>query len=174
MLLQFVFPIISMAACLAIPNCSAPGKNPDIFAVFAGTTPCNNMVRPIHQIPGEPDCEMVKCNCVMVEWKLIFYYDPLTKEPTEYKLSSINRFIVKETNMYSQPGTKAESQGKYAIIRGTTTNARAVLYRLNPDKPAIMLDLLKLNDSLLHIVDREGKLMIGNEFWSYTLNRVAN
>jgi hypothetical protein len=76
--------------------------------------------------------------------------------------------------MYSQPGTKAESEGKWLIIHGTKTNPEAIVYRLNPDKPDISLSFLKLSDNLLHIVDQDGRLMIGNEFWSYSLNRAPN
>jgi hypothetical protein len=157
-----------------MPECSATVKDTAVFAVFAGTTPCSNVIRPVHKIREEPDCNMVECLCAMVEWKLILYQDPVTRELTYYKLSSTNRFIVKGTNMYSQPGTKTESEGKCTIVRGSKTNPLAILYRLNPDKPAITIDFLRLSDNLLHILDHDGKLMIGNEFWSYTLNRVPN
>ena len=140
--------------------------------VFAGTTPCSNIIRPIHSIKNEPDCKVTECQCFMVEWQLTLYRNPDTQEPTHYKLTGINRFTVKETNLYSQPGTKSESTGKWAISKGTKTNPSAIVYKLNPDRPAISLSLLKLNDNLLHILDHEGRLLIGNEFYSYTLNRV--
>jgi hypothetical protein len=170
-ILQLAYSIIT---CLVIPECTVTTKDPVVFAIFAGTTPCSNVIRPLHKIREEPDCNMAECLCIMVEWKLTLYQDPVTGELTAYKLSSINRFIVKETNLYSQPGTKAESEGKCTIVRGSKTNPSAILYRLNPDKPAITIDFLKLSDHLLHIVDHDGKLMIGDEFWSYTLNRVPN
>ena len=108
----------------------------------------------------------------MVEWKLTLYKNPVTQKPTRYKLTGINRFSVRETNMYSQPGTKTDSEGNWTIARGTKANPDAVLYQLNPDKPGIMISLVKLSDHLLHVLDHDGKLMIGNEFWSYTLTRV--
>ena len=110
----------------------------------------------------------------MVEWELTLYLDADTKEPTRYKLKGINRHIVKETNMYSEPGIKSEAEGKCAIVRGTKTNPGAIFYQLNPGKPGMELRFLKLSDRLLHIVDENEKLMIGNEFHSYTLNRVSN
>ena len=76
--------------------------------------------------------------------------------------------------MYSEPGIKSEAEGRWAIVRGTKTNPDAIVYQLNPDKPGMELSFLKLSDNLLHIVDQNEKLMIGNEFFSYTLNRVAN
>jgi hypothetical protein len=110
---------------------------------------------------------------MMVEWKLTLYKHPITNEPTNYKLTSINRFVIKETNMPSEPGTKAESEGRWTIVRGTKKDPDAVVYRLNPGKPEISIDMLKLGHNLLHLLDDEGSLMIGNEFYSYTLNRVT-
>jgi hypothetical protein len=145
----------------------------DSIFLFAGTTPCSNVIRPLHKIAPEPDCALKDCHCMMVEWKLTLYVDPVTQKPTTYKLTGINRFSEKETNQYSQPGTKTTSEGKWTIVRGTTSNPNATLYQLNPDKPALTLSLLKLHDNLLHVLDQEGRLMIGNEFFSYTLNRIA-
>lgn len=163
--------ILAMVACTPAPS---QEKGKDSFVFYVGTTPCSNVIRPLHKISAEADCQAVDCKCVLVEWKLTLYQDPATGKPTHYKLTGINRFIVKATNMYSQPGTKAESEGKWTIVRGTKANSNAVLYRLNPDKPEISLDFLKLNDNLIHILDHQGRLMIGNEFHNYTLSRAAN
>ena len=163
--------ILAMAACTEAPG-QETGK--DSSVLYVGTTPCNNIIKPLHKINSEADCAAVECKCVLVEWKLTLYQDPATLKPTHYKLTGINRFVVKETNMYSQPGTKAESEGKWTIVRGTKTNPNAVLYRLNADKPELSLDFLKLSDNLIHILDHDGRLMIGNEFHSYTLSRAAN
>lgn len=169
--LPFIY-LLSLSACVATPTPSIITK--DSAIVFVGTTPCGNIIRPLHKIKPEPDCALKECECIMVEWKLTFYQDPVTHEPIRYTLTSINRFNVKETNMYSQPGTMSESEGEWAITRGTKTNPNAVLYQLNPGKPGIALSLIKLSDDLLHVVDQDDRLMIGNEFWSYTLSRMTN
>lgn len=163
---------ITMIGCDTAPARSDSSK--DSFIIFAGTTPCGNVIRPIHKINPEPDCPLEECKCMMVEWELTLYMDANTKQPTRYTLKGINRYTVKETNMYSEPGVKSEAEGRWAIVRGTKTNPNAIFYQLNPDKPAMELRFLKLSDSLLHIVDQNEKLMIGNEFFSYTLNRVSN
>jgi len=163
---------ITMIACDTGHDKSTASK--DLSVVFAGTTPCGNVIRPIHKIDPEPDCRLEECKCIMVEWHLTLYTDANTKEPTRYTLKGINRYIVKETNMYSEPGIKREAEGRWTIVRGTKTNPNAILYQLNPDKPGMGLSFLKLSDSLLHLIDQNEKLMIGNEFFSYTLNRVSN
>ena len=164
--------LITMIGYDSVPDRSSSSK--DSFVVFAGTTPCGNVIRPLHKINAEPDCPLEECKCIMVEWELTLYMDANTKEPTRYKLKGINRYTVKETNMYSEPGTKSEAEGKWAIVRGTKTNPGAIYYQLNPGQPGMDLSFLKLSDNLLHIVDQNKKLMIGNEFFSYTLNRVSN
>jgi hypothetical protein len=163
--------LITMTGCNGLPGQSNSFK--DSALVFAGTTPCGNVIRPLHYITPEPDCQLEDCKCFVVEWELTLYMDATTKEPTRFKLKGINRYSVKETNMYSEPGTKSEAEGKWKIIRGTKTNPNAIYYQLNPDKPGMSLSFLKLSDNLLHIVDQNEKLMIGNEFHSYTLNRVS-
>lgn len=164
--------LITMIGCNSVPDRSNPSKDSSI--VFAGTTPCSNVIRPIHKIKPETDCPLEECNCIMVEWELTLYLDADTKKPTRYKLKGINRHIVKETNMYSEPGIKSEAEGTWTIMQGTKANPDAIFYQLNPGKPGVELRFFKLSDNLLHIADQNEKLMIGNEFHSYTLSRVSN
>lgn len=76
--------------------------------------------------------------------------------------------------MYSEPGTRSETEGKWTIVRGTRTDPRSTICRLDPDRPGISIDFLELSDKLFHLLDRGGNLMVGNPFWSYTLSRVEN
>jgi hypothetical protein len=164
--------LLTIFGCKDVSDQSNSSIDPSI--VFAGTTPCGNIIRPLHKISPEPDCALEECQCIMVEWELTLYTDASTKNPARYKLKGINRHVVKETNMYSEPGVKTETEGRWEIVPGTKTNPGAIYYQLDPDKPGISLRFLKLSDNLLHIVDQNEKLMIGNEFFSYTLNRVSN
>ncbi len=159
-----------MIGCNNTPD--RPTSPKDSSLVFAGATPCSNVIRAIHKIKPEPDCQLNECKCAVVEWKLTLYMNVNTKLPAGYKLEGVNRYIVKETNMYSEPGTKTASEGKWVIIKGTKTDPNAIVYQLNPGEPGMRLSLLKLGDNLLHIIDPDEKLMIGNEFQSYTLNRI--
>jgi len=158
---------MALSACLAIGDREITSKDLSVQAVFVGTTPCGQMIRPMHKVSQEADCALVK-------WTLTLYQDPATLKPTTYKLSSINRFIVNGTNMYSEPGTKSETEGKWIIVQGTKANPNSIVYRLESDKPETSISFLKLGDKLIHLLDSEERLMIGNESFSYTLNRVAN
>ena len=166
-LLQPVFAIMILSACLPGEDRDLNSKKSSAQIIFVGTTPCGQMIRPMHKVPQEGDCALVK-------WTLTLYQDPVTLKPTTYKITSINRFIVRGTNMYSEPGTKSEAEGKWTIVQGTKTNPNSIVYRLESDKPETSISFLKLSDKLIHLLDNDGKLMIGNEFFSYTLNRVIN
>jgi hypothetical protein len=159
--------IIALTMWLTIANPSATSKDSSVLGIFAGSTLCGDIIRPLHKISQQADCELV-------EWKLILYQDPLTHKPTTYKLTSVSRFIVKPSNMYSQPGIKTETEGKWRIVRGSKSNPRAIVYQLDPGKPQISIRFLKLGDNLLHLLYQDGALMIGSSLASYTLNRISN
>lgn len=159
-----VIPVLFLLA--GVKNHPANIGSP-VFAVFTGTTPCGNMVRPLHDIPAQTDC-------AMIQWKLILYLNPDTHQPSSYTLSSTHHFAVKETNMYSQPGTSKETSGRWSWEKGSGANAQATVIRLNPTRQGKPVDLLQLNDRLLHVLDDNGNLAVGNPFWSYTLSRIDN
>ena len=165
--LHSFFAVMTLSVCLATEDPLSTTKSASVQGVFTGTTPCGQMIRPLHKVTQEADC-------ALVQWKLTLYHNPVTLEPTTYKLSSVNRFIVKGTNMYSEPGTKSEREGKWTIVRDTKTYPNFEVYRLESDKPVTSITFLKLSDKLIHILDNKGGLMIGNESWSYTLSRVEN
>jgi hypothetical protein len=50
--------------------------------------------------------------------------------------------------------------------------AGAVVYTLNPENSPVSLSFLRPDTNLLHLLDGDRRLMIGNGAWSYTLNRV--
>ena len=65
-----------------------------------------------------------------------------------------------------------ELKGKWTIGKGTNESAEAVVYKLNAGNSPISLSFLKPDQNLLHLLDLDKRLMIGNGAWSYTLNRI--
>jgi hypothetical protein len=49
-----------------------------------------------------------------------------------------------------------------------------IVYRLNDDKENGFLYLLKLDENILMFTDAQGNLLVGNEDFSYTMNRVVH
>lgn len=137
----------------------APAPAPE-QEVFAGTTPCGQLIRPVHNIsPG--------ADCALVEWELTLLRDHVTGQPAAYRLTAYSRYILPD-NRYSRPGIKNESTGKWNIVQG----ARSVIYQLVPDHPAPTLRFVKLGDNLLHLLNEKDQYMTGDPFQSYTLNRI--
>jgi len=132
--------------------------------VFAGTTPCGQLIRPLHNIAANKDC-------AIVEWELTLFLDPRTQQPSTYRLTGSSHHILPD-NHYSQPGIKNESSGRWSIQQGTGNNAGYFIYQLNPDKNIPPLRFVKLSDNLLHLLDEKGHYMIGDPAQSYSLNRI--
>jgi len=138
-----------------------------VYGVFAGTTPCGNVIRPLHAIP-------LQSECALVQWKLVLYIDRHTRLPVTYQLNSTNRYSVRETNLYSEPGTNHELKGRWSMSKTMKGNNEVTLFRLETADQGKPVILQQLGDRLLHVLSDDGNLMIGNPFFSYTLTRIDN
>jgi len=58
-------------------------------------------------------------------------------------------------------------------MKGTVNDPSATIYRLEPDSTASNqpILLLKADDNILFFIDGDGRMMVGNNYASYTLNR---
>jgi hypothetical protein len=149
----------------ATPTPIAPG--PEIYAVFAGMTPCSAQARPLPQIPSDTDCDQTI-------WNLVFYQDPQSGAPTTYGLKSSYGRSKQGTNDLIGGGTPVSMEGKWTITTGTESDPDATVYQINPDDPQKMVSFLKVNENLIHVLSREKTMLVGNGAWSYTLDRMDN
>ena len=78
-----------------------------------------------------------------------------------------------ETNRHGffQGGTKTETTGQWRTTVGRRANPRAIVYQLQATDPRRSLSLVKIDENLLHPLTYDGQLIVGNDSWSYTLNR---
>jgi hypothetical protein len=93
-------------------------------------------------------------NCYKLKWWLILYAPLKTGSPATYYLR----------------GTVVEHQrksGTWSIHQG---QGGRIIYRLRSSENEL-LELVKLDDNILVFTDRQGRLLTGNEDFSYTLNR---
>ena len=72
---------------------------------------------------------------------------------------------------FFQGGTKTETTGQWRTIVGRLADPRATVYQLQATDPHRSLSLVKIDENLLHPLTYDGQLMVGNDSWSYTLNR---
>ena len=140
--------------------------DPKILGVFEGMTPCNQDPRPLPEIPEDADCDQMI-------WKFTLYQDPSTGMPTTYELNAA--FGISEQGTPGLTGgIPIVMQGKWAIVNGTKTDPDAVVYRLNPDIPEDSVSFVRISDDILHVLNQDGTLLVGNGAWSYTLYRTDN
>lgn len=116
--------------------------------VFEGRTPCQEL-SDLLKLDKSDACNKMK-------WYIIFYTDSLTGKPSYYLKGGIG--YRKETM----------ERGKWQIIKGKDGR---IIYKVTPDNRAYTLHLLKGDDNILFFIQPDGRLLVGNEDFSYTLNR---
>lgn len=129
---------------------SIPPKatGPTVFGIFGGRSPCATLARALNLV--EP--------CGRVKWRVTLFQDPASQQPTTYRLdSSLNRHRSRE--------------GTWRIVRGTPSNADAILYRLEGTPNEAPIWLLKGDSNVLFFSDDRGAPFVGAKEFSYTLNR---
>jgi hypothetical protein len=138
-----------------------PGSS--TVGVFVATSPCDAVSRAALKIPATPNCEMIK-------WNLTLFEDAKTLTPTTYELNFVYGMPEQGTKGLSQGGTKAGWKGRWKIVPG----ADAVVYELDLGAPKGTVSFLKVDHNLLHLLDQDKRLAMGNAGWSYTLNRTGD
>lgn len=133
---------------------------------FVASTPCSTTTRPVPGIPqGKSGCELIK-------WHLQFTGMGEKDNSGAYILDYDYGMSKQGTRGFINDGTHVHREGKWAVVKGTQANSSAIVYKLDPDKPAESISFMRLNENMLHLLDDHGHLMIGNGAWSYTLNRI--
>lgn len=116
-------------------------------AVFDGRTPCTELANE-YAIP-------VSDECIKLKWRFTLYRDSVTFKPTTYTAIRIFR--------RAQPIT-----GTWSIEQKGET----VIYHLNPDdKKDEALQFLMGDDNVLFFLDKQQRMMVGDENFSFALNR---
>ena len=113
---------------------------------FEGRTPCN--------IPGViPAGE----NCYKLKWRIVLYADAAKKDA--------GTFIIKGT-AWRRAGA---AKGSWQLIKGKDGR---IIYKLSDDQGNAFVYLLKADENILVFTDEQGKLLVGTEDFSYTMNSV--
>ena len=142
---------------------SGAGGSP-VPIVFVASTPCTRGTKPLPGIPKEAGCELIK-------WHLKLSGDG-KQIPGAYILDCDYGMPKQGTRGFINGGTHLHRKGKWIIVKGTQSNPSAVIYRFDPEKPEESISFMRLNENLLHLLDSNNQLMIGNGAWSFTLSRV--
>jgi len=115
--------------------------------VFVGRTPCEDF-----------SINRPSPACIKMKWKIIFYTDPRTHEPTTYLLNKSNSLPLQ------YPG----KTGTWKIITGKDGR---IIYELKPGNETAPTHLLKLDENILAFTNSKGDLLVGDEDFAFTLSR---
>lgn len=135
--------------------------------VFIGSSPCDPVMRPWMSIPSNTDCEFIK-------WKLLLFKNPENNQQQRFNLTYTYGVSKPGTQGFLNGGSNAEMTGNWRVLNNCVNLPGKSMIQLKDQKIKTPLTFLKLNNSLLHLTDQEGHLMIGNAGWSYTLNKMQN
>jgi len=121
-----------------------------VYGVFAGRTPCQEFLKEFNL--GE------NAACTKRKMGVILYQDSVTNKPTTYETWGMAKWT---------------GHRKWHIIQGTPTDPKAIIFQLDLD-PNTFLYLLKGDENVLFILDKNKNFLTGNADHSYTLNRERN
>ena len=123
---------------------------------FSGRTPCAEITKQMKHPVGT--------DCLKLKWSVDLYRDPRTLAPTTYRLRS--------TLYRHEPGgTEIIREGKWEVTRGTKNDPKAIVYELDAFRSDGPIFLLKADRNILVFLANDRSLLVGNEDFSYTLNR---
>ncbi|MBV9987169.1 MAG: hypothetical protein JO301_05790 [Chitinophagaceae bacterium] len=128
-----------------IPSVQTAAGNP---LVFEGRTPCQELSALLGLNKG-PACNKMK-------WYFLLYQDSLTGKPSYFLMGGIAYKI------------ETMTRGSWQVETGP--NGKAV-YRLYCDTWSRPLRLLKGDDNTLFFTGADERMLVGNQDFSYTLNR---
>ena len=131
------------------PLPTAPLKPAEIYVA---STPCDSPVRAYFTIPENDESEFMT-------WKITLHPDT-----RQYEMRYTYGMTVPGTRGFRNGGTTVSRNGSFSVRPGQ----RTVISLAVGDK---QIPFARIGDGLLHLLDSEGKLMIGNGAWSYTFNR---
>ena len=124
-----------------------PGST--VLAFYEGRTACQEIL-PVLDLPRSEVCAKRKM-------ALALYVDKITNLPTTYNMRGLG----------IRSGT-----GKWSIEKGIPGHPEAIVYKL--DMGEVSMFLMKGDEQVLFILDKQKNFLTGNTQYSYTLNRVKN
>jgi hypothetical protein len=135
------------------------------LGVFAGTSLCADIARPLLNIPSDARCDRTK-------WNLTLYVNPLTQSPTTYRLSSEYGYHIDNRTLIMKGSNVRE--GNWSIANGVKADPDAKVYQLNPSDPQRTIAFQRIDSNIIHLLDRDGCLVIGSAAQSFTLSGTDN
>ena len=141
----------------------AKAAEPPAAEQFVGSSPCDALPRHFLGIPGDRQCERIT-------WSLGLDDAGDGSRPGTYELEVIYGMQIQGAPGFVNGGTRVRVHGTWSVVHGTRVHPTAVVYRIRAEGPTRSADFARIGRSLLHLLDEDGALAVGNAGWSYTLN----
>lgn len=135
-----------------------------VAAEYVGSTPGDAPVREF--IGGLTSNAM----CHAIAWQLTLFTNQNSGAPSTFRLTALYRVPTRSNPNRSEDGPKVALEGTWEILKGAKSRPEAPVYRITAAKSQRSLSFVKVGDSLLHLLNADGSLAIGNGGESYTLN----
>ena len=134
-------------------------------AEFIGSTPGENQVREFlgGLVSNAP--------CHSVTWRVTLLTNQSTGLPATFNLAALYHVPTRNNPNLSGDGPRVALRGTWEIVKGAKDKPAAAVYRITAENSQRSLYFVKVGDNLLHLLNPDGTLAIGNGGWSYTLNR---
>jgi hypothetical protein len=156
--------VLALSTGCAHPGASQPGpeSHADTFE-FVGTNPGGEIAR---QFVGGLD---PNAPCHSIQWQIRFHGNPQGQAPT-FELHAQYQVPTAHNTNRSEPGPKQTIRGSWQLQRHDLGTRQTEAYRLTTPSGR-SLSLVKVSPDILHVLNENGRLAIGNGGWSYTLYR---
>lgn len=163
--MRYVLQTLGRCVVLVLLSCvpAAVLGSPERTLEFVGSTPAGTLPREF--LGGLP----ASAPCHNITWCVSLSTNQTKGQSMSFKLTALYRVPSRANPNQSEDGPAVEASGTLDVVRHTRTGS--LIYRLNAEKTRRSLSLLSVGEGLLHLLDADGTLMIGNGGWSYTLNR---
>ncbi len=132
-------------------------------SVFTGTSLCADFSRPFLKIPTGDKCDLVK-------WNLSFFNDDKTGAPLRFKLEREYGYYV--DNRTYKTVNKETIEGVCRKTTGSAYDPEATVIQLTTGSPELQISFVKLDENLIHLLDNNKKLAVGDDGQSFTLSRI--
>ncbi len=155
--------VLLVSSFVATSSCSQKKSSASIPAAdsFAGSTPCDSLIKSLLQIPAATTCDFIK-------WELSLQKN----SPDTFQLIALYGESQNNTNGFKGGGKKMMITGKYVISYDATANPQAKVYYLQGDKLTLPFLLIEMDKNILHFADANKNLLVGNGGWGYVLNKI--
>lgn len=127
---------------------------------FSGSTPGGSFVKKFLSIPAGENIEMIRWNVSL-------------KHAHTFTLQYAYGKMQQGTPNFIGGGAQKTVSGKWIVEKGLKGNPDAIVYKLTSEA-GTSIDLVRLDENILHLLFRDGSLLIGDGGQSYTLNKLRN